>query len=323
MATQFRVLITDRAWPDLEIERAILSDVDAEVIAAPDAGEATLCELARDCDAITTCWARVTEAVVQATTRCRVIARFGIGLDNIALEAATARGIPVTYVPDYCVPEVADHALAMLLSLARRIPLYDARAKRGEYNRQVDPPMRRLHGRTLGLVGFGRIAKAVYHRASAFGLTTLASSRSNDNHGTDCKMVDLPQLLEQSDYVSLHCPLTPQSTRMIGEAELRAMRSSACLINTSRGGLVDHPALWRAIQAGRIAGAALDVFDPEPPDLNEPLYRDDRVLVTPHAGFLSDDSLVELRTRTATQVAQVLRNERPEHLVNPQVWPAG
>lgn len=320
MPDSLRVLITDRAWPDLNVEREILQAVGAEIIEAPDADEATLCELAADCDALGACWAQVTENVVKAAKRCRVISRFGIGLDNIAIAAATAREIPVTYVPDYCVPEVADHTLAMLLALARRVPLYDARAKARVYDRVVTPPMRRLAGQTLGLVGFGRIAQAVHHRASAFGMNTITYSRTGNDHGTGCRMVELPTLLAESDFVSLHCPLTDATRQMLSTEQLAAMRPTAFLINTSRGGLIDHAALWQAIQDGEIAGAALDVFDPEPPDLSQQLFLDDRVLITPHAAFLSADSLLELRTRTATQIAHVLQGKRPEHLVNPEVW---
>jgi D-3-phosphoglycerate dehydrogenase len=318
---QYRVLITDRAWPDCAVEREILAGADAEIIEAPRADEDTLVELARDCDAIGTCWANVTDAVVRAAARCRVIARFGIGLDNICVQTATERGIPVTYVPDYCVDEVAEHTLALLFALARRIPLFDSRAKRGEYDRRVDPPMRRLAGRTLGLVGFGRIAQAVFHRGRALGLNVVANSRSGDDRGTGCRMISLDELLAASDFISLHCPLTDETWRLIGAERLARMKPTAFLINTSRGGLVDADALWDAIQSGRIAGAGLDVFDPEPPDLSQPLYRDDRVLVTPHAAFLSADSLHALRSRTARQIADVLQHRRPEHLVNPDVWP--
>lgn len=317
----FRVLITDRAWADCEVEHKVLAAIGAEIVEAPQADEQTLVELARDCDAIGTCWANVTEAVVRAATCCRVIARFGIGLDNICVKTATERGIPVTYVPDYCVDEVAEHALALLFSLARRIPLFDARAKRVEYDRRVDPPMRRLAGQTLGLVGFGRIAQAVFHRAGGLGLKVVASSRSGNDYGTQCRMMSLDELLATSDFVSLHCPLTDETGHLIGAKQLARMKPTAFLINTSRGPLVEHDALWDAVRSGRIAGAALDVFDPEPPDLSQPLFRDERVLVTPHAAFLSADSLHALRSRTARQIADVLQQRRPEHLVNPEVWP--
>jgi len=316
---RYRVLLTDRAWPDAEVEREILASADAELIEAPQTDEATLVALAQDCDAIATCWAEVTDAVVRAAPRCRVIARLGIGLDNIAVATATELGIPVTNVPDYCVDEVAEHTLALILACSRRIAVFDARAKRGEYDRLVEPPLRRLAGQALGLVGFGRIGEAVFHRAKALGLNVMAHTRSGNNRGTDCTMVGLPQLLEQSDYVSLHAPLTEQTRGLIAAAEFDRMKSTAYLVNTSRGGLVDHQALWSAVRDGVIAGAALDVFDPEPPDLTQPLYRHERVLVTPHAAFLSAESLQNLRERAAAQVADVLQNRRPEHVANPEV----
>jgi D-3-phosphoglycerate dehydrogenase / 2-oxoglutarate reductase len=321
MPARYRVLITDRAWPDCEVEREILAAAGAEIVEAPQADAATLVELARDCDAIGTCWANVTEAVIRAAVRCRVIARFGIGLDNICVKTATQRGIPVTCVPDYCVEEVAEHTLALLFSLARRVPLFDARAKRGEYDRRVDPPLRRLTGRTLGLVGFGRIAQAVFHRGRALGLHVVAHSRSGDDHGTGCPMTSLDDLLAASDFVSLHCPLTDETRQLIGAARLRRMKPTAFLINTSRGPLINSEALWDAVRSGRIAGAGLDVFDPEPPDLSQPLFRDERVVVTPHAAFLSADSLHALRSRAARQIADVLQQRRPASLVNPEVWP--
>jgi D-3-phosphoglycerate dehydrogenase / 2-oxoglutarate reductase len=321
MPARYRVLITDRAWADCEVEREILAAADAEIVEAPRADESTLADLARDCDAIGTCWAHVSEAVVRAAVRCRVIARFGIGLDNISVQTATELGIPVTCVPDYCVDEVAEHTLALLLSLARRIPLFDSRAKRGEYDRRVDPPLRRLRGQTLGLVGFGRIGQEVYRRAVGLGLNLVAHSPSGNDYGTGCRMTSLDELLPTADFVSLHCPLTEQTRHLIGADRLARMKPTAYLINASRGPLVDHDALWDAIRTGRIAGAGLDVFDPEPPDLSQPLFRDERVLVTPHAAFLSADSLHALRSRTARQIADVLQLRQPEHLVNPDVWP--
>jgi D-3-phosphoglycerate dehydrogenase len=208
----------------------------------------------------------------------------------------------------------------LLLSLARRIPLFDARAKRGDYDRRVDPPLRRLTGQTLGLVGIGRIAQAVFHRAVALGLNVVAHSPSGNDHGTGCRMTSLEYLLAGSDFVSLHCPLTDATRRLIDADRLAWMKPTASLINTSRGSLVDHVALWDAIRSERLAGAGLDVFDSEPPDLSQPLFQDERVLVTPHAAFLSADSLHTLRSRTARQIADALQLRRPEHLVNPNVW---
>ena len=292
MSRQFRVLLTDRAWPDSSIESEILGQIGADVVEAPNGSESTLTELARDADAIGTNWAQVTRGVIQAAKGCRIVARFGIGLDNISIETATERRIPVTNVPDYCVSEVSDHALALLLACARNVAFFHARTKAGEYQLASAPSMKRLAGATLGLVGFGRIARALLPKARAIGMRVVAHSRQGDDRGTGCPMLSLDELLATSDFVSLHAPLTDQTQGLLGERQFHRMKPGAFLINTSRGGLVDHAALCEAISAGRIAGAGLDVFDPEPPDLAAPLFRDERVIVTPHAG-----SRVVLRRR--------------------------
>lgn len=320
MSDQFRVLITDRAWPDCSIERQILSQVGAEVVEAPNGDEPTLCALARDVDAIGACWAKVTSAVIRHAPRCRAIARFGIGLDNICIETATARNIPVTFVPDYCVPEVSDHALALVLACSRKVAFYHARTKAGEYQLQAGPTMRRLSGQVLGLIGLGRIGRAVVPKARAFGLDVVAWTLSGNDHQTGCRMLPLETLLEVSDFVSLHVPLAETSRHLIGREQLQRMKPTAYLINTSRGPLVDPQALSDALRGNWIAGAALDVFDPEPPDLLDPLYADERVIVTPHAAFFSAESVEELRTRAASQIAEALQGRRPEHVVNPQVY---
>lgn len=317
---QLRVLLTDRAWPNWDLERRILAEVGAEIIEAPDGDEATLALLAVDADAIGVCWAEVTERVIEAAARCRGIARFGIGLDNIALPAASARDIPVTYVPDYCVEEVADHAMALLLACARNIGFFHQRTKRGEYDLQAASSMPRLRGSLLGLVGLGRIGQAMAERARAFGMEVIAHTQSGNAHGSGCRMVALDTLLEQSDFVSLHCPLTSETRGLLALAQFERMKESAYLINTARGAVVDPGALEIALSRNEIAGAALDVFDPEPPDLSQPFYQNERLLVTPHASFLSSQSLVELRTRTARQLADMLQGRRPEHLVNPHIW---
>ncbi|HAA61006.1 MAG TPA: C-terminal binding protein [Planctomycetaceae bacterium] len=318
MADGFRVLITDRAWPDSQIEQEILREVGAEVLDAPDTSESTLLDLASGVDAIAACWAQVTLRLLDAAPNCRIVARFGIGLDNIPVDACTQRHIPVTFVPDYCIPEVADHTIALLLSAVRKTAFFHLNTKQGEYQLAAGPPLRRLSGLTLGLVGLGRIARAVVPRARALGLNVVATTPSGEDHGTDCPMVPFEDLLRSSDVVSLHCPLSDDTHHMINRTSLDWLQSHAVLINTSRGGLIDHTAAWEALQQDRIGGLALDVFDPEPPDLSDPLFADHRVIATPHAAFLSQESVEELRRRTAHQIADVLSGRMPEHVVNPE-----
>jgi D-3-phosphoglycerate dehydrogenase len=319
MPARFRVLLTDRAWPDAKIEREVLAEAGAELVESPATDEQTLIRLAKDVDAIATNWAKVTSDVIRNCPRCRIVARLGIGIDNIAVETATELGIPVTNCPDYCVSEVSDHALGLLLACARRIGFFHLRTKRGEYDLGAAPLMRRLSGQTVGLVGLGRIAQALTLKLRALGVTLLAYTPSRCDHGTGCRMVSLNDLLQQSDYVSLHAPLLPETRNMIGAEQFRRMKSTAYLINTSRGGLVDADALWFALRSNQIAGAALDVFEPEPPDLSQPLYRDERVIVTPHAAFVSAESLEQMRRQAMSQVVQALRGERPNNVINPQI----
>jgi D-3-phosphoglycerate dehydrogenase len=265
-------------------------------------------------------WAKVTEPVIAAGRRLRIISRLGIGLDNIDIEAATRRRIVVTNVPDYCVIEVAEHSLALVLALARKIGFYHHETKTGQYRLQAGPPLRRIEGQTLGIIGIGRIGCKLAEKAMPLGLRVLVTSRRRPEtlpHGAE--FCDLEELLRRSDYVSLHAPLTPETRHLINAARLAHMKRGAYLINTSRGALIDTAALVAALDSGHLAGAALDVQDPEPPPLDRPPYNDPRVIVTPHAAFVSVESLENLRSRTARQVSLYLNGERPENIVNAAV----
>ena len=320
MSARFRVLITDRAWPDTSIESEILSRVGAEVVESAATDEAALVAAAFDVDAIATNWACVTEAVMRASGRCQTVARFGIGVDNIAVSAATALGIPVTNCPDYCVSEVSDHALGLLLACARRIGFFHGRTKRGEYRLAAARPMQRIAGQTLGLLGLGHIARELVPKARVLGLNVIAHTTSGRDYGTGVRMVSFPELLSSSDYVSVHAPLNDSTRRLFDAAAFARMKPTAYLINTSRGGLIDEEALWDALQGNRLAGAALDVFEPEPPDLSRPLFQDERVIVTPHAAFVSEQSVRQLRVQAMEQVVAVLEGRRPNNVLNPQIY---
>jgi D-3-phosphoglycerate dehydrogenase / 2-oxoglutarate reductase len=316
---RFHVLLTDYAWPDVEIERRMLAEIDAELIVAPKDQQdaASLGRLAREnrVDAIMTNWAKVPQAVIEASPQCRIVSRLGIGLDNIDVAYCTSRGIPVTNVPDYCLIEVAEHALALVLSLSRKVAFYHHETKHGSYQLQAGPKLRRIEGQTLGIVGLGNIGRKLAEKARGLGLAIVATSRKRQPL-LGVEYVTLDELLSRSDYVSLHTPLVAETRHMIGAAQLARMKPSAYLINTARGGLVDHAALLSALQNGKLAGAALDVQDPEPPDLSQPLFRDPRVIVTPHAAFVSEESLANLRSRVARQVATRLTGGVPENVVN-------
>ncbi len=315
---RLKVLLTDFAWPDLNIERETLAQADAELVVADATDAATLARQATDVDAIMTNWARVTGDVIAAATKCRIVSRLGIGLDNIDVAAATARGMMVTNVPDYCLIEVAEHALALISALGRKIGFYHEQTKAGRYDLSAGPPLRRMEGQTLGIIGFGNIGRRLAEKALPLGLQVRATSRSPKNVPPGVTVCSLDELLAGSDYVSLHVPATPDTRHMIGRAQLARMRPSAYLINTARGAIIDHAALAAALQAGKLAGAGLDVQDPEPPDLDQPPWNDPRVIVTPHAAFVSQESLQNLRSRTSRQVAACLTGQQPECVVNAQ-----
>jgi D-3-phosphoglycerate dehydrogenase len=314
--SKFKVLLTDYAWPDLEIERRTLAEVNAELVVAKDTDPRALAGLAADADAIMTNWVKVPAEVIDAAPKCRIVARLGIGLDNIDVAAASRRGMLVTNIPDYCLVEVAEHALALLLSLARKVAFYHHQTKSGRYDLKAGPPLRRIEGQTLGIVGMGNIGVTLAAKAQALGLRIVAADPAPRTQPPGVTFLSLDELLSQSDYVSLHVPLVPQTRHLIGEKQLARMKPGAYLINTARGGLVDSAALAAALAAGRLAGAGLDVQETEPPDLNVPPWNDPRVIVTPHAAFASEESLADLRTRTARQVANCLTGAEVPHVVN-------
>ena len=318
-----KVLTTDYVWSSVEPEREVLGAAGIELAVAPDANEDTLISMVGDVDGILTCFAQVTENVVRAAEKCVVIGRYGVGVDNIAVDAATELGIAVTYVPDYCVDEVSDHVMALLLAWNRRIVPLDRSVRTGGWGSLgLGMRMMRLRGKTLGVVGFGRIGRAVCTKALAFGFEVLTSDPylSADvaqEHGA--RMVDMPSLLRASDFVTLHSPLTPETTNLIGRAELEMMKPEAFLINAARGPLIDEAALYDALTSGAIAGAGLDVMVDAVPPPDHPLFKLDNVLVTPHTAFFSQEAVLELERRAAGEVASVLQGRMPDNLVNPAV----
>jgi D-3-phosphoglycerate dehydrogenase len=322
----FRVLITDYAWPNLDIERTILAEVGAELVVALNGTAEEIIALAKDVDAILTCWKQVPPAALDVATRCRIVSRYGIGLDNIPVTRATELGIVVTNVPDFCLDEVAEHTLALLMACGRRIvPLTDA-TRQGIWSQTIARGMSRLRGQVLGLVGYGNIAQAVAERARAFGLQVMAytprlaaDALAPWGRATN----DLAELLAAADYVSLHLPLTPITRGLIDAEALATMKRSAYLINTSRGAIIDEAALLAALESGQIAGAALDVMSSEPPSPDHPLLTHRRVLATPHVAFYSEAAIVDLATKAARHVAQALRGEVPDRVVNPAVLGQG
>ncbi len=308
-----KVVLTDYVWESLDVERRTLDGL-AELVPLKTKKPDEFLPEAADCDALLNTYAGpITAETMAKMPKCRIIARYGIGVDTIDLEAATAAGIIVTNNPSYCIEEVAEHTMALLLACARKVAFYDRLVRGGRWEVPPGKPMFRLSGSTLGLVGFGNIARQVAARAAAFGMKVLFF----DPYVKDG--VDLDRLLRESDFVSLHPPLTPQTRRLIGDDALGKMKKTAFLINCSRGPVVDTDALVRALDAGRIAGCALDTVDPEPLPKDHPLRGRENVIVTPHAAWYSEQAMVGLQAGAPSEVRRVLSGEWPVHVVNPAV----
>jgi D-3-phosphoglycerate dehydrogenase len=313
-------------------ERAGLAVVGAELVAIEGQRPDEILDAAANCDALLVVSSYVPASVIERLTRCRVIARLGAGTDRIDVEAATRCGIVVANVPDFCLNEQAEHTMALLLALARRLPWMTAAMARCDWSARHDPGVHRIAGRTLGLVGFGAGAKAVAERARGFGLRLVAWARTPDRHRADAdrlevELVDLDRVLEASDFVSVHLSLTPETRHLLNADKLARMKPTAVLVNTARGAIIDEAALVEALRHRRIAGAALDVF--EGIDVftvpgtraDHPLLDLDNVILTPHCAGSSVESTLDSKVRGAQNAAAVLAGRWPVSVVNPGVGP--
>lgn len=319
-----RVLITDYTWPDLSVEKSVLEPAGIELIVAESGEPDELTELAAGADAILTCFRRVPAPTLRAATRLRAVVRYGVGVDNIDVKEATRLGIPVSNVPDYCVEEVADHALMFLLALNRRLRPLSEVISSGGWG-MAGPVPWRLRDRVLGLVGFGRIGRAFAQRASVLGMRILISTRAPVLHDLppNAEVAEFETVIRDSDVLSLHLPLLDSTRHLINAEVLGRMKPGAILLNAARGGLVDTAALLAALESGRLGGAALDVCDPEPIPADHPLRLRNDVLLTPHTAFYSDGSIAELSRRASEQVVAALNGIRSETVVNPEVFASG
>jgi D-3-phosphoglycerate dehydrogenase len=312
----YRVLVTDTDMPSFEIEEEVLRPLDAIVWLAPASDEETLVREASKADAIMVGYAPVREPVIAAAAKagCRAIVRYGIGYDNVDIAAAERHGIPVANVPDYCLDEVADHTMALLLGYARGIPQAAGSVQQGGWDIPKGE-IPRIAGRVLGLVGFGRIGRRVAARAVPFGLRVMAYDpvAPVDMEGVQA-VASLDEVLAGSDYISIHVPLTPQTRHLINVEVLRKMERKPLLLNTARGGLIDLDAVLDALQSGQLGGVALDVFETEPLPPDHPLRTHPRALITPHMSYYSNESEPDLIRRVAQEIARGLRGEP---LLNP------
>jgi len=311
-----KVVLTDYVWESLDVEKKTLEGL-ADLVALKTKKPEEFLGEAADCDALLNTYAGpITAADMARMPKCRIIARYGIGVDTIDLEAATAAGIIVTNNPTYCIEEVAEQTMAMLLACARKIAFYDRMVRAGRWEVPPGKPMFRLVGQTLGLVGFGNIARQVAVRAAAFGMRVLfADPFVKEGPGK----TDLEKLLAESDFVSLHPPLTPQTRKMINDEAFASMKRTAFLINCSRGPVVDTEALVRVLDAKRIAGCALDTVDPEPLPDPHPLRGRENVILCPHAAWYSEQAMRGLQAGAPGEVRRVLTGEWPVNVVNRNV----
>jgi D-3-phosphoglycerate dehydrogenase len=268
---------------------------------------------ARDADAVLVTYAKLPGELLRQLRKCRAIGRFGLGVDNIDLPAAKECGIAVNYVPDYCLREVSDHAMALLLALARKVTFSNKLVQSGRWEVPPIVPLRRLEGQTLGLVGFGNIPRALAPKAKGFGLNVIAYDPFIVEQAADAAGVEsvrFDDLLARSDFISVHAPLQPATRGLMNAKAFAKMKKGAFLINTARGPLVDETALIAALDSGHLGGAALDVLTTEPPAKDSPLLGRDNVILTPHTGFYSVEALEELQTKCASDVARVLSGEK-------------
>lgn len=317
-----KIVVIEPGYLNYSAEENILQDWDPQFVVVP--ANASLEEKLRqvsNADAIMVREATVSRPMIEAMQQCRVIVRYGVGVDNIDSQAAKEKGIYVANVPDYGSEDVAEHALALLLAATRRIATRNRDVRDGQWGIGQREPMFRLAGKILGVVGFGRISRCFVQKASGFGFKRIlvVDPLLTDKQASQAGVtrVNLDTLCREADFISLHAPLTPDTHHLIGEAELAKMKPSAVLVNTSRGGLIDEQALINALLQQRIFAAGLDVFESEPLSAKSPLLQMDNTLCTDHTAWFTEESVVELQSKAAHEVRRAFEGEHPLNWVNP------
>lgn len=325
MSARLKVVITDYDYGDLEIERPILAAAGAEIVALQAKTEEQLFEAVVDCDAVMNQYARVGAATIARMRRCKVIARYGVGVDIVDVEAASRRGILVTNVRDYCTEEVADHAIALWLALVRKLTIYDRATHGGEWRWQSGRPVHRVRGRKMGIVSFGKIGRAIAARAAAFGVELLVYDPyvdADEVAAAGAKKLSKADLLAEADYICMQAPMTPETRHFLSAEEFARMKRGVIVVNTGRGPTIDNRALHAALSEGIVAGAGLDDPEEEPAKraswspADNPLFSLPNVIVTPHAAYYSEESIRLARETAAGEVARVLTGRAPHNPVN-------
>ena len=307
------IAITDSPFPSLDPAKKALARLDPEYRIAKSAAPEDILAVARDANAILVTYAKLPGDLLRQLKNCKAIGRFGLGVDNIDLPAAKELGIAVNYVPDYCLREVSDHAMALLLALARKVTFSNRLVQSGRWEVPPIVPLRRLEGQVLGLIGFGNIPRTLAPKAKAFGLHVITHDPYLSQDvlaAAGVEGVSFDELLARSDFISVHAPLLPATRGLMNASAFAKMKKRAFLINTARGPLVDEAALATALDSGQLGGAALDVVATEPLAKDSLLLGRDNVILTPHTAFYSVEALEELQTKCASDVARVLSGEK-------------
>jgi len=320
-----KIVIADFDFGDTEIERQIVVGAGFQLITLQAKSEEELIDHVRDCDAVISQYARIGRNVIDAMQHCQVIARYGIGVDIVDVGAATAKNIQVTNVQDYCTDEVADHAIALLMCLARRLLDYNVATHRGEWKWQSGRPIFRIRGRTMGVVSFGRIGRAIAKRGKALGLHLVAYDPFVEAavfEAAGVESVGREEIFRRSGFLMMQVPMTPETRHFAGERELRLLPRNAIIINTGRAQTIDNSALFKVLEEGHLAGAGLDDIEEEPAKRkhwspqDNPLFGLSNVIITPHSAYYSEESIQLARETAAGEVVRVLRGERPRFPVN-------
>ena len=308
------VVVTDSPFPSLDPAKKALEDANAEVIQAPSSSEEDIIKSAEHADAILVTYAKLNENILRSLKNCKAIGRFGIGVDNIDLKVAGELGISVNYVPDYCLDEVSDQAMAMIISMARKIPQSNKLVQSGRWEMPAVVPMYRLRGKTVGLIGFGNIPRLMTPKAQAFGFNVIAADPFAPKElfeKFNVESVTMDELYERSDFISVHAPLLPETKGLVNKEAFKKMKKTAIIVNTARGPLIDEKDLIEALDNKEIGGAGLDVVETEPLPEDSALIGRDNVILAPHTAFYSVEALEELQTKAASDVARVLNGEEP------------
>ena len=317
---KYKVVVTDDRYGSYKEENEVLSElgIEVEVHNFKDKTEAK--RVLKKADAVLVNLFPMTKEIILSMDNCKVINRYGVGYDNVDVKAATEKGIWISRVPDYSMEDTSDHALAHLFNCVRKITYRDRMIREGKWDLHKDWPSFRIAGKTLGLIGFGNISKTLFRKVSGFGLGSILVYDPYVDDTAIIKAggtpVPLEELLKESDYISIHAPLTEETEGMIGSSEFRLMKNSAVIINTSRGPIIDEDALYSALKGGKIAAAGIDVYKTEPLPEASPLRSLDNITFTDHAGWYSEESIVELKTKAARNILEVLKGNKPVYPVN-------